>query len=114
MTSVTDLSHYIGKEVLLMFIFDLTYQKPLDEVDAHLPAHIAYLDHHYRSGDFICSGRKSPRTGGIILCRATDRAAAQAIAEKDPFYQHGIARYTVTEFIPSKYADGFALFAEKP
>lgn len=97
-----------------MFIFDLTYQKPLDEVDSHLPAHIAYLDRHYRSGEFICSGRKSPRTGGIILCQAADRAAAQAIAEEDPFYQNGIARYAVTEFIPSKYADGFAPFAEKP
>lgn len=95
-----------------MFIFDLTYQKPLREVDALLPAHIAYLDRHYRSGDFICSGRKVPRSGGIILCGAKTPEAAQAILEEDPFYRHGIASYAVTQFSPSKYAAALAPFAE--
>ncbi|WP_298019250.1 YciI family protein [uncultured Dysosmobacter sp.] len=95
-----------------MYIFDLTYQKPLNEVDALLPAHIAYLDRHYQSGAFICSGRKNPRTGGVILCRAETPEAARAILEEDPFYCQGIADYKVTEFVPSKFAAGFACFAE--
>lgn len=49
---------------------------------------------------------------GIILCRAETPEAARAILEEDPFYCRGIADYTVTEFIPSKFAAGFACFAE--
>ena len=87
-----------------MFLFDLTYRAPLSQVDALLPGHIAYLERHYRSGEFLCSGRKTPRTGGVILCRASSLAEARAILEEDPFYAEGIADYRVTEFIPSKYA----------
>lgn len=95
-----------------MFVFDLTYRKPLDEVEALLPAHTAYLDRHYQSGDFICSGRKIPRTGGVILCQAETPEAARAILEEDPFYRQGIADYMVTAFIPSKFAAEFAPFVE--
>ena len=66
-----------------MFLFDLTYRAPLSQVDALLPGHIAYLERHYRSGEFLCSGRKTPRTGGVILCRASSLAEARAILEED-------------------------------
>lgn len=35
-----------------MFIFSLTYVKPLSEVERFLPEHIQFLDEHYKS---ICS-----------------------------------------------------------
>lgn len=95
-----------------MFLFELTYQKPLSQVDALLPGHIAYLERHYRSGQFLCSGRKVTRTGGVILCQAASPAEARAILEEDPFYTEGIAGYKVTEFIPSKYAAALAPFFE--
>ena len=56
-----------------MFLFDLTYRAPLSQVDALLPGHIAYLERHYRSGEFLCSGRKTPRTGGVLLRRGDRR-----------------------------------------
>lgn len=90
-----------------MFLFDLTYVKPLDEVERILPAHIRYLDAWYSKGKFLCSGRKNPRTGGMILCNCTDRAEAEQIQKEDPFYQENIAEYTLTEFFPTKMADGF-------
>lgn len=53
-----------------MFIVSLTYVKPLAKVEKHLNDHIAYLEKYYKTGKFICSGRKNPRTGGIILFNA--------------------------------------------
>ncbi|MGL6016446.1 MAG: YciI family protein, partial [Selenomonadaceae bacterium] len=56
-----------------MFILNLTYCKPIAEVETYLAEHVAYLDKYYQTGKFICSGRKEPRIGGIIICRAHDR-----------------------------------------
>ena len=41
-----------------MFIINLTYIKPLEEVEKHLQKHINFLDQHYKKGYFIASGRK--------------------------------------------------------
>lgn len=90
-----------------MFIFILTYQKPLNEVEKYLGMHQTYLDVNYKAGNFIVSGRQEPRTGGIILCRATTKEFALDIMKADPFYIHKVATYDVIEFIPTKYTDGF-------
>ena len=70
-----------------MFLFSLTYVKPISEVERLLPEHIRFLDEHYEKRRFLCSGRKAPRTGGVILCSCRDREDARAIMEKDPFYR---------------------------
>lgn len=93
-----------------MFIFSITYLKPISEVEKYLPQHIDYLERHYQSGHFIASGRKVPRTGGVILCRAESREQAIAIMQKDPFYIQQIAQYELIEFIPTKFAKKFEVF----
>lgn len=90
-----------------MFIFSLTYVKPLSEVERFLPAHIQFLEEHYKNHLFICSGRKVPRTGGIILCNCADMTEANGIMKKDPFYKEGIAQYEIIEFVPSKSSEAF-------
>lgn len=90
-----------------MFIFNLTYVKPLSDVDRYLSKHIDFLNEHYEKRVFICSGRKIPRTGGIILCNCTDIEDANAIMKKDPFYENGIAKYEIIEFVPSKTSKEF-------
>ena len=91
-----------------MFIINLTYIKSTEEVDQVLPAHIAYLDEHYAQNIFICSGRKNPRTGGIILCNAADKETVSSIISKDPFHIHQIADYEIIEFQPTKYSTAFS------
>lgn len=93
-----------------MFVFSLTYVKPLSEVERVLPDHVRFLDRYYDLGKFVCSGRKNPRTGGVILCAATDATEAEAIMREAPFFIEGIARYEVIEFQPSKYAEAFRAF----
>ena len=90
-----------------MFIVSLTYKCPLEEVDSHLDAHVAYLKQEYTNGSFIASGRKVPRTGGIILSDVKTREELESILAKDPFHQAGLANYDITEFMPSMVAEGF-------
>ncbi len=90
-----------------MFIFNLTYIKPILEVEKMLPAHISYLEENYNTKKFICSGRKVPRTGGIILCNCATKQEAEQIIKEDPFFKEQIAQYDITEFIPSKSLELF-------
>ena len=87
-----------------MFIVDLNYIVSLDRVDAAIPDHVDFLKKNYASGIFLVSGRKVPRTGGVILAVAENKERLQAILDEDPFQQLGFAHYTVTEFVPSMWA----------
>lgn len=87
-----------------MFIIELTYKVPLEKIDLHLEDHVQFLNEHYASGKFIASGRKVPRDGGVILATATDRMEVETIIRQDPFYQHHLADYKITEFMVSKKA----------
>nr|WP_315257724.1 YciI family protein [uncultured Flavobacterium sp.] len=75
--------------------------------------HVQFLDKYYTEKKFIFSGRKNPRTGGVILVRDVDREMLQEIIKQDPFYQNEIADYEITEIIPTKYDEDFAVFIEK-
>ena len=52
-----------------MFIVNLTYKVSLDEVDKYLQDHVEYLKVQYDQKNFIASGRKNPRDGGVILSK---------------------------------------------
>lgn len=84
-----------------MFIIQLTYIKPLSEVDQVLEDHKQFLTKHYEEGVFLLSGRRHPRTGGIILATAENKAEIDKIIEEDPFYRHRLADYFITEFRPT-------------
>ncbi|CAM3745287.1 YciI-like protein [Vibrio aerogenes CECT 7868] len=85
-----------------MFIVSLTYRCELSEIEAHLAAHIEYLEQQYTLGHFLASGRKVPRTGGVILADMPSKEALEAVLAEDPFKQHQLADYDVIEFIPTK------------
>ncbi|MEY8246468.1 YciI family protein [Heminiphilus faecis] len=86
-----------------MFIAILTYKKPLEEVDRFLRAHREYLAKHYAAGDFIASGPQTPRVGGVIMIKANDRTAVEAIIAQDPFNINGITDYQIVEFTPTMF-----------
>jgi len=86
-----------------MFIINLTYIVPLEELDQYMAAHVKYLKKYYKKDVFVASGRKVPRTGGIILALADDQKIIEKIITKDPFYKHELAEFTITEFLTSQY-----------
>jgi uncharacterized protein YciI len=91
-----------------VFVVSLTYVKPLAEVDALLARHNAFLDRHYRAGRFLLSGRKEPRTGGVIVAAAHSMQELAGIFDEDPFKVHGVADYEFVEFTPSRSREDLA------
>ena len=85
-----------------MFVVSLSYICDIAEVDKHLEAHIAYIDKYFANGVFLASGRKVPRTGGVILVNANSLPAVQAIVEEDPFFTAKVAAFEITEFIATR------------
>lgn len=88
-----------------MFIISLTYQVPLEKVDDFIPEHVDYLNEQYAKGHFILSGRKEPRTGGVIISTIVDRNKLNDVIALDPFHREGLASYEVTEIVPTKASE---------
>ncbi|MBX9455655.1 MAG: GTP cyclohydrolase [Rhizobium sp.] len=91
-----------------MLILSLTYIAPIEAADEHMQAHMAWVREGYDKGLFLASGRKVPRSGGVILARG-DRAELEAICAADPFTIHGIATYDITEVALTTVAPGFEM-----
>lgn len=84
-----------------MFIVILTYKVSLEQVEVHLENHILYLKEQYKAGHFLASGRKIPRSGGVILAKTVDKSELESILKQDPFSQNNLADYEIIEFSPS-------------
>ncbi|MGL3607089.1 YciI family protein [Rhizobium sp. G187] len=88
-----------------MFILSLTYVKPAEEADRLMQPHMDWVNAGYDSGLFLASGRKNPRTGGVILARG-DRGEIEAYVAADPFIMEGVAVCEVTEVAVTRTAAG--------
>lgn len=88
-----------------MFIAVLTYKKTIEEIEEKLTEHIKFLDEYYKNNKFLISGRRNPRTGGIILVNSDSLEEVNEIMKKDPFYKNDLADYEIIEFIPTKFID---------
>ena len=88
-----------------MFVIELIYKVDLAEIDRHMTAHVKFLKKYYAAGNFLVSGRKIPRDGGIILAAGDNRDAIEAIVREDPFVTRGLADFRIIEFRASQRAD---------
>ncbi|MEM9103688.1 MAG: YciI family protein [Pseudomonadota bacterium] len=53
----------------MMFIIELTFTQPLEEIIKKYGAdHGNYLDRYYQSGHFVVSGPQNPKVGGVYCC----------------------------------------------
>jgi uncharacterized protein YciI len=95
-----------------MFIINITYKAQLEKIDQHLDEHVRFLDEQYELGNFLASGRKIPRTGGIILSIMDAKVDLEKIIEKDPFFINRLADYELIEFIPSKTSEELKFLIE--
>jgi len=88
-----------------MFVIELIYKADLAEIDAHMRAHMTFLKKYYAAGNFLVSGRKIPRDGGIILAIGKSKQEIEDIVKQDPFCKLGLADFRVIEFRTSQRAD---------
>ncbi len=84
-----------------MFIVSIEYKVELSEVEKHIEEHISFLKNYYEKGVFLLSGRKVPRTGGMILAKMSSKNELWDILKLDPFFTHELADYNITEIAPS-------------
>jgi uncharacterized protein YciI len=96
-----------------MFIIELSYKADLTEIDTHMAAHVMFLKKYYASGNFLVSGRKVPRDGGIIVAVGKSRPQIEAIVKEDPFCKRGLADFRIIEFRASQRADDIQKRMEK-
>lgn len=85
----------------------------MEAIDLQLENHVAYLKEQYTLGHFEASGRKVPRTGGVILSQISSREELDKVLALDPFYQSDLADYEVIEFVPSMTSEAFKDFLQK-
>lgn len=85
----------------------LTYTAGLDAVDALMADHVAWLGKGFAEGLIVVAGRRTPRTGGVILFRGEADAVAK-IAATDPFVAGGVASVDVIGFNASLAAPALA------
>jgi uncharacterized protein YciI len=88
-----------------LFVVELDYKVPLARIDAAMPAHVRFLKKYYASGNFLVSGRKIPRDGGIILAVAQSTQQVDSIMREDPFCAQKLADYRIIQFRASQHAD---------
>lgn len=79
-----------------MFIIDLKYKVPIAKIEEYLYAHSSFLDEYYANGNILMSGRKNPRTGGMIFCTLKSQEEVENLIKDDPFYLNELADYTIT------------------
>ncbi|PXV64391.1 uncharacterized protein YciI [Dysgonomonas alginatilytica] len=84
-----------------MFIIVLTYKVSIEQIEFHLENHVLYLKEQYRVGNFLASGRRVPRSGGVILAKMDSKTELEQLLNKDPFKQNNLADYEIIEFSPS-------------
>lgn len=96
-----------------MFVIDLHYIVPLEKLDAHMTEHVKFLKKYYDKNVFVASGRKVPRTGGIILALADSKEEIESIIKEDPFYSLKLADFKVTEFLTSQTHPDFKKLLKK-
>jgi len=96
-----------------MFVIELIYKADLAEIDGAMRAHMAYLKKYYAAGQFLVSGRKIPREGGIILALGESREQVEALVRQDPFVARGLADFRVIEFRESQRADSIDALLDK-
>ena len=87
-----------------MFVIELIYKVDLAKIDAHMKEHVRFLNKHYAAGNFLVSGRKIPRDGGVIVAVGPSRAAIERIIAEDPFVARGLAECRIIEFRASQRA----------
>ena len=71
--------------------------------DATRPAHLEHLRRLVDDGTLLASGPWGPDDdrGGLLVFHANDRAAVQAIVDRDPFITQGVvATSDIREWVP--------------
>jgi uncharacterized protein YciI len=91
-----------------LFVITLRYLANLEQIDAAMGRHVAFLNKYFANGTFLVSGRQVPRTGGVIIARVKSRSTLEKIIKQDPFVKGRLASFDIVEFKATKTGRAFA------
>ena len=97
-----------------MFIILVNYKVSIAEIEKNLVPHVEFLKKQYKAGNFIASGRRVPRTGGIILSNMKDKSLLEEVLNQDPFKINDLADFEVIEFLPTTTNKQLSFLMEAP
>lgn len=86
-----------------MYLILLQYIRPVAAIEHYMEQHRAFFDKYYKSGKFILAGRRKPKSGGLIICKASSRKEVEEIMSEDPLDKFQLALYEIIEFEPTSY-----------
>lgn len=96
-----------------MYLVNLTYKVAIEEILLNLEEHNKFLEKNYKAGNFILSGRKNPRVGGMIFTQVKDLNKLKEIFTEDPFYYKGLSNYEFIDVIPTMACKELSHLVEK-
>jgi uncharacterized protein YciI len=95
-----------------VFVVELTYTAPLEQVEALRREHLAWVDEHVAGGTVVVAGRRPDAAGGVIVMRAPSREVLDRLLEADPYQRAGVVRRSVTEFVAARVAPEISHLAD--
>jgi uncharacterized protein YciI len=93
-----------------VYVVTLTYKVSLPEADKFFSAHIEYIEHYHAKGIYLISGRREPRSGGVLIAANCSRQDIEAIVAADPYNLNHIADFSIIDFIPTRFDPCFSKF----
>lgn len=62
------------------------------------PEHLAFLQENRDRGNVLMNGRFTDGSGGLVIYRAADEEAAEALVNEDPYIKLGARNYEIHEW----------------
>ncbi|UOK40480.1 hypothetical protein MJP36_11715 [Pseudomonas palleroniana] len=92
----------------MLFAIKLTYLRPVEEIQAHLEAHKAWLVKYIQSGIILFAGPLTDESGGFILAYGERHSDIQQIVAEDPFDVYRLATFDILGCDPAVRTSDFA------
>ena len=83
-----------------------TYVQPPDVVEQTRPAHLKFLAAEIEAGRLLLAGRQEDGSGGVLITADMAEEEADALLDRDPYVQAGVARYERRSFNGAYRAPG--------
>jgi uncharacterized protein YciI len=80
-----------------VFIVLATWPKGFDPENPLLPGHVALVERGINEGRYLCSGKMTDGSGGILIAYGDDLDALRNELE-DEFHAEGFIKYEIKQF----------------
>ena len=83
-----------------------TYLQAPDVIEQTRPAHLEFLEAEIEAGRLLLAGRQEDGSGGVLITADMTAEDAEALLDRDPYVQAGVARYERRSFNVAYRAPG--------